>query len=94
MFRHILRTALLGAPMARNLLNQPAFPVTFMKLFEKNKSPAELSPVFKRQTKQKGHVKYKNQKKFSNKLNKQVRKPKQRLKNHKGLLKRVKIVLK
>ena len=42
----------------------------------------------------KGHLKSRSIKKHSNKLNtKSVRKPKQKLKNHKGLLKRVKIVI-
>ncbi len=40
----------------------------------------------------KGHLKSHGRKKFSTKLNKTVRVQKQRLKNHKGLLKRVKIV--
>ena len=92
MFRHLLRTALIGAPLTRQLFHRPVYSMAFMQLFERNKTPAELSPVFKRETKQKGHLKHKNMKNYSNKLNKQVRKPKQKLKNHKGLLKRVKIV--
>ncbi len=41
----------------------------------------------------KGHIKSKALKSYSKKLNKNVRKQKQKLKNHKGLLKRIKIVL-
>lgn len=41
----------------------------------------------------KGHLKSRSTKSYSNKLNTvSVRKPKQKLKNHKGLLKRIKIV--
>lgn len=41
----------------------------------------------------KGHLKSRSSKHHSNKLNTlSVRKPKQKLKNHKGLLKRIKIV--
>ena len=41
----------------------------------------------------KGHIKSKALKSYSKKLNTNVRKQKQKLKNHKGLLKRIKIVL-
>lgn len=64
----------------------------FMQLFEKNKKPEELNSVFKRQTTQKGHIKSKAQKSYSTKLNESAKKQSQKLKNHKGLLKRVKIV--
>ena len=64
----------------------------FMQLFERNKKPAELSSVFKRVTTQKGHIKSKAMKKYSTKLNENAKKQSQKLKNHKGLLKRVKIV--
>ena len=65
----------------------------FMQLFEKNKRPEELNSVFKRVTTQKGHIKSKAMKNYSNKLNENAKKQSQKLKNHKGLLKRVKIVL-
>lgn len=66
--------------------------MAFMALFEKNKTPAELSPVFKHNTKQKGHLQHRTVKFHSVKRNKHVRKQPMKLKNHKGLLKRVKIV--
>lgn len=74
------------------LLRTPSYHMAFMQMFERIKTPAELSPVFKRVTKEKGHLKSKARKDFSNKLNTRVRTQKQRLKNHKGLLKRIKIV--
>jgi hypothetical protein len=49
--------------------------------------------VFKRETKLKGHLKSKATKNYSKKLNTNVRRQKQKLKNHKGLLKRIKIVI-
>ena len=50
------------------------FNFAFMSLFENNKTPAELSPVFKRQTKFKGHLKNKKSKAVqSTKLNPKVR---------------------
>ena len=48
--------------------------------------------MFKRETKLKGHLKSKATKDYSKKLNMNVRRQKQKLKNHKGLLKRIKIV--
>lgn len=48
--------------------------------------------MFKRVTKLKGHLKSKATKSYSKKLNMNVRRQKQKLKNHKGLLKRIKIV--
>ena len=51
-----------------------------------------MSPVFKRVVKEKGHLQSKARKNYSKKLNPKVKTQKQRLKNHKGLLKRVKIV--
>lgn len=70
----------------------PAYGFAFMQLFERNKKPHELSPIFKRETKLKGHLKSKATKFYSKKLNTNVRRQKQKLKNHKGLLKRIKIV--
>lgn len=70
------------------------FSFAFMSLFEKNKTPAELNPVFKRKTKLKGHVKFKkNHHVVSSKLNPNRRQQKTKLANHKGLLKRIKIVI-
>jgi hypothetical protein len=68
------------------------FAFAFMQLFERNKRPQELDPIFKRETKMKGHIKSKAIKVHSPKLNENPRKQKQKLKNHKGLLKRIKIV--
>jgi hypothetical protein len=76
----------------RSLLFNNLCGLAFMQLFERNKKPAELSPIFKRETKLKGHLKSKSIKTYSKKLNTSVRKQKQKLKNHKGLLKRIKIV--
>lgn len=85
------------APLLLNshsLLTAPTYSFAFMQLFERHKSKAELDPVFKRETKMKGHLKSRSSKHHSNKLNSvSVRKPKQKLKNHKGLLKRIKIVV-
>lgn len=76
-----------------SLLTQaPIYSFAFMQLFERNKLPAELDPAFKRETKPKGHLKSKARKNYSKKLNTTTRVQKQRLKNHKGLLKRLKIV--
>ncbi len=45
----------------------------FMSLFELNKTPAQLDPTFKRQTKLKGHIKFKkNSQIVSSKKNKKV----------------------
>jgi hypothetical protein len=86
-------SSLLGqAIYPASLCLRPAFGFAFMQLFERNKLPAELDPIFKRQTKLKGHLKSKATKVYSKKLNTNVRKQKQKLKNHKGLLKRIKIV--
>ena len=75
------------------LLTIPNYSFAFMQLFERHKTKAELDPVFKRETKMKGHLKSRSSKHHSTKLNTlSVRKPKQKLKNHKGLLKRIKIV--
>lgn len=84
----------LGLPrlLAPSLLQGPRFQFAFMQLFERNKRPDELDPIFKRATKLKGHLKSKATKHFSKKLNTNVRRQKQKLKNHKGLLKRIKIV--
>lgn len=80
------------AGLCGGLAPVPAFGFAFMQLFERNKRPEELSPVFKRETKLKGHLKSKATKFYSKKLNTNVRKQKQKLRNHKGLLKRIKIV--
>lgn len=74
------------------LLQTPLYSFALMQLFERNKLPGELDPAFKRETKMKGHLKFKSRKVYSKKLNTRVRTQKQRLKNHKGLLSRVKIV--
>jgi hypothetical protein len=75
-----------------NQINKYSF--AFMSLFEKNKTPAELNPVFKRKTKLKGHTKFKkNNHVVSPKLNPNRRQQKTKLANHKGLLKRIKIVI-
>ena len=93
--KNLLRIGSIARPfLTPGLIQKPLYSMAFMQLFEKNKTPAELSPVFKRETKKKGHVQFKGRKNFSKKLNTQVRIPKQKLKNHKGLLKRVKIVKK
>jgi hypothetical protein len=94
--RSLLRTTSgLARPLPRLLLLQqtPSYGMAFMQLFERNKTPAELSPVFRRETKEKGHIRSQARKVHSPKLNTKARKQKQRLKNHKGLLKRIKIVL-
>ena len=78
--------------LMRSLVYVPTYNVAFMQLFEKHKRPAELHPIFKRVVKEKGHLKSKGRKIYSKKLNTKVKTQKQRLKNHKGLLKRVKIV--
>lgn len=78
---------------APSLLHCARFDFAFMQLFERNKRPDELDPIFKRATKLKGHLKSKATKQFSKKLNTNVRRQKQKLKNHKGLLKRIKIVV-
>ena len=75
------------------LIHVPIYNFAFMQLFERTKTPAELDPIFKRQTKMKGHIKSKAIKEYSPKLNTKARAQKQRLKNHEGLLKRVKIVI-
>ena len=75
-----------------NQINKFSF--AFISLFENNKTPAELNPVFKRKTKIKGHVKFKNNHHVvSSKLNPNRRQQKKKLANHKGLLKRIKIVI-
>jgi hypothetical protein len=89
--RGIFRALKFGLP-APALAFAPAYSFAFMQLFEKNKRPHELDPIFKRETKLKGHLKSKATKNYSKKLNTNVRKQKQKLKNHKGLLKRIKIV--
>lgn len=80
------------AALPHPLLYTPLCGMAFMQLFERNKTPAELSPTFKRETKLKGHLKSKAIKNHSKKLNTNTRVVKQKLKNHKGLLKRIKIV--
>lgn len=86
-------------PLVKNLFKPPLlltatplYSFAFMQLFERNKLPGELDPVFKRKTKLKGHLKSKATKSYSKKLNTRVRVPKQKLKNHQGLLSRIKIV--
>lgn len=74
------------------LITTPNYSFAFMQLFQKNKTPAELDPIFRRPTKLKGHVKSKARKQYSKKLNTRAREPKQKLRNHKGLLSRIKIV--
>lgn len=74
------------------LIQTPLYSFSFMQLFEANKPKGELDPAFKRITKLKGHVKSSSRKVYSKKLNRKARVQKQRLKNHKGLLKRIKIV--
>lgn len=85
--------ALSRTQFAPNLIQSTLFGFAFMQLFERNKRPDELDPIFKRVTKLKGHLKSKAIKNYSKKLNTNVRKQKQKLKNHKGLLKRIKIVV-
>lgn len=81
------------AMTGQTLFYRPNYGMAFMQLFERTKTPAELDPSFKRITKLKGHLKSKATKKYSKKLNTNVRKQKVSLKNHKGLLKRIKIVV-
>lgn len=77
----------------RYLATPHSYSFAFMTLFENNKKPAELSPVFKKPERIKGHLRYKNRKGYvSPKLNKKTKLTQNRLKNHKGMLKRVKIV--
>jgi hypothetical protein len=90
-FKNLIRMA--HAPQsACGLTFSANYNFAFMQLFERNKKPAELSSVFKRETSQKGHIKSKAMKHYSTKLNENAKKQSQKLKNHKGLLKRVKIV--
>ncbi len=75
------------------LTHTNAYNFAFMSLFENNKKPAELDPAFKKPKKLKGHIKHKkNSGVVSTKLNPKIKQHKQILKNHKGLLKRIKIV--
>jgi hypothetical protein len=81
-------------PPLMGLTQSCKFGFAFMSLFENNKKPAELDPAFKRKTKLKGHIKFKkNSGVVSPKLNTKVREQKSKLANHKGLLKRIKIVV-
>jgi len=103
-FKRVLGTARLFSQIQSNVMPtmSPVFGLThintfnfaFMSLFEKNKSPGELDQVFKRKTKLKGHVKFKkNSQVVSPKLNPKRKDQKVKLANHKGLLKRIKIVI-
>ena len=61
--RQLLRaTASLARPLTINsqMLNNPIYNFAFMQLFERHKAPAELSPVFQRVVKEKGHLKSKS----------------------------------
>lgn len=49
----------LGTSAFVGLNNINKFNFAFMSLFENNKTPGELDPVFKRKTKLKGHLKFK-----------------------------------
>lgn len=83
----------LQTPLFMGLTNLNKFNFAFMSLFENNKPKGELDPVFKRKTKLKGHLKFKkNDQVVSPKLNEKIRQQKSKLANHKGLLKRIKIV--
>lgn len=76
------------------LMQRNSFSFAFMSLFENNKTPGELDPAFKRKTKLKGHAKHKrNNGIVSPKLNSKVKEQKVKLSNHKGMLKRIKIVI-
>ena len=79
-FKRILATARLFSQIQSvpALLLTPNFPLTqsnkfnfaFMTLFENNKTPGQLDPAFKRNTKIKGHLKFKkNSQVVSSKLN-------------------------
>ena len=102
-FKRILSTAKLLSKFEFTALNHIKLPnqlthinmynFAFMSLFENNKSPGELNHVFKRVTKLKGHQKFKkNNGIVSKKLNPNRSVQKTSLKNHRGLLKRIKIV--
>ena len=72
----------------------PKYSFAMMSLFEQPKKPEELSSVFKKPERIKGHLKDKNRKGYiSPKLNTKTRVTPLLAKNHKGMLKRVKIVL-
>lgn len=75
-------------------LTMPRYSFALMALFEQPKKPAELSPVFQKPKRIKGHLRSKHRKGYvSPKLNTHTKvREKMRLKNHKGMLKRVKIV--
>ncbi len=65
-----------------------------MSLFDQPKKPSQLSPVFQKPKRLKGHLKSKNRKGYiSPKLNTKVKESPIKLKNHRGLLKRIKIVI-
>jgi hypothetical protein len=82
---------LAARPLLKGITPQSSFAI--MKLFESPKKPEELSPVFKKPERLKGHLRAKDRKGYiSPKLNPKVREKKKRLKNHKGMLKRIKIV--
>lgn len=102
-FKRVLATARLFSRMQSSVVPSVGsfmgltynnkFNFAFMSLFENNKTPGELDPVFKRKTKLKGHVKFKkNNQVVSPKLNPKRKDQKAKLKNHRGLLKRIKIV--
>jgi hypothetical protein len=102
-FKRILSTAKLVSKFELTALNHikintqlthfNMYNFAFMSLFENNKSPGELNHVFKRVTKLKGHKKFKKNNNIeSPKLNPNRSVQKTSLKNHRGLLKRIKIV--
>lgn len=92
-FTKIMGVNPVQTPLFVGLNNLNKFNFAFMALFEQNKKPAELDPAFKRKTKLKGHIKHKkNSQVVSTKLNEHRREQKSKLANHKGLLKRIKIV--
>ena len=81
-------------PAGRTLLTPPQYSFAMMNLFEQPKKPSELDPAFKKEKRLKGHLRAKGRKGYiSPKLNKKVKETPMRLKNHKGMLKRVKIVI-
>lgn len=82
-----------GITPTSNLLAPLQYSFAMMNLFEQPKKPHELDPAFKKKERLKGHLRSKNRKGYvSPKLNPKVKETPMRLKNHKGMLKRVKIV--
>ena len=82
------------APLSKTFAMPPQYSFAMMNLFEQPKKPSELDPAFKKAKRLKGHLRAKGRKGYiSPKLNKKVKETPMRLKNHKGMLKRVKIVI-